>query len=325
MLYSDISPRLQAYSDRRLLERATPLLVLQQWGQVRPLPKKKTQTIKFRRYEALDPVTTPLAEGVTPTGATLTVTDISATVYQYGQYVQLTDVIMDTHEDPVLNETVDILAEQAAESVEKIRFGILKAGTSVRYANGTSRSAVNTTVEAADLKLAIRDIESQNGKPFTKVIRPSDKVNTMGIQPSFVGYCHPYVQYDLEDLTDFLPTSQYAQGKEMQGEFGAYKRIRFCASTIAEGWLGAGASGGTGVQETGGNADVYPILVFGRNAYGITPLGNKTSAETYIKPLGSAGAADPLNQRGTAGWKTWQTAVILNDLFMVRIEVAVSA
>ena len=39
-----------------------------------------------------------------------------------------------------------------------------------------------------------------------------------------------------------------------------------------------------------------------------------------VKPLGSAGSSDPLDQRETSGWKASLTAVILNDAFMVRIE-----
>jgi N4-gp56 family major capsid protein len=39
-----------------------------------------------------------------------------------------------------------------------------------------------------------------------------------------------------------------------------------------------------------------------------------------VKQLGSAGTADPLNQRATQGWKATHVAEILSDLFMVRVE-----
>ena len=45
-----------------------------------------------------------------------------------------------------------------------------------------------------------------------------------------------------------------------------------------------------------------------------------------IKPVGSSGATDPLNQRGTVAWKVKGVAyTILQDDFGVRIEHAVSA
>jgi len=39
-----------------------------------------------------------------------------------------------------------------------------------------------------------------------------------------------------------------------------------------------------------------------------------------VKPLGSGGSSDPLNQRGTVGWKAFKTAKILVQQYMVRVE-----
>ena len=75
---------------------------------------------------------------------------------------------------------------------------------------------------------------------------------------------------------------------------------------------------------TGTNADVYPILFVARDAYGIVPLKGKDSlTPMVVNPKPAHG--DPLGQRGTAGWKTMQTSVILNDLWQVRLEVAATA
>jgi N4-gp56 family major capsid protein len=78
---------------------------------------------------------TPLVEGVTPAGNSISNQDYSVTLSQYGDYVTITDVILDTHTDSVLQETTDILGEQAALTVETLRFNVLKAGTNVFYAN----------------------------------------------------------------------------------------------------------------------------------------------------------------------------------------------
>jgi N4-gp56 family major capsid protein len=42
--------------------------------------------------------------------------------------------------------------------------------------------------------------------------------------------------------------------------------------------------------------------------------------ETIVKPLGSAGTDDPLNQRSSVGWKAMTTTQILNQAWLVRIE-----
>ena len=75
---------------------------------------------------------------------------------------------------------------------------------------------------------------------------------------------------------------------------------------------------------TGTSADVYPILYLARDAYGIVPLKGKDSiTPMVVNPKPAPG--DPLAQRGTVGWKAWQSAVILQDAFMVRAEVAATA
>jgi len=129
--YGDISPRTAAYAAAQLLKRGMPYLVLEKFGQMKPIPKNNSDTIKFRRYDALDPSPNTLSEGVTPSSKKLSKTDVSATLQQYGDLVEITDVVEDTHEDPVLDEATEILGEQASQMIETVRFNVLKAGTNV--------------------------------------------------------------------------------------------------------------------------------------------------------------------------------------------------
>ena len=64
---------------------------------------------------------------------------------------------------------------------------------------------------------------------------------------------------------------------------------------------------------------VYSTLVIGANAYGVTEIENG-GLEHIVKQLGSAGTADPLNQRASAGWKATKTAERLVENYMIRIE-----
>ena len=129
--YGDISPRTAAYVSSDLLARGIPYLLIEKFGQGKPIPMNSTKSVIFRRYEAIDNTPTALTEGVTPTAKKLTKTDITANLTQYGDVVEVSDVVMDTHEDPVLTEAVDILSEQAAQVVELVRYGVIKAGTNV--------------------------------------------------------------------------------------------------------------------------------------------------------------------------------------------------
>lgn len=70
---------------------------------------------------------------------------------------------------------------------------------------------------------------------------------------------------------------------------------------------------------------VHATLVFGADAYGVIDVDGKGTMETIIKPQGSAGATDPLNQRGTVGAKVAAyTAKVLNPLWLIKIEHTVS-
>jgi len=74
-----------------------------------------------------------------------------------------------------------------------------------------------------------------------------------------------------------------------------------------------GAAGAAGVQ-------VASTLVFGKNAYGVIELENG-NMHSIIKPKGSAGTSDPLEQISTIGWKVdGFVAKVLQSLWLLRIE-----
>ena len=82
------------------------------------------------------------------------------------------------------------------------------------------------------------------------------------------------------------------------------------------------------VPTGGGNSvPVYSTLVYGQDAFGDIELGGTgKNVEIIIKPVGSSGALDPLNQRGTIAWKVKGfCSVILQDDFIVRIESGATA
>ncbi len=322
LVTSDITARTTAYADRRLLTRAIPNNILGQWGQTRPVPGNKGIVIKFRRYNKLAAATTPLAEGVTPTGNTLTKTDVTATLAQYGDFIRYTDVIRDTHEDPVLKEMADISGEQAAETWDVLRFAALKVGTNVLYTNGTARSSVNTAVSRDLFRKAERTLRRQHAKPIMAGIKAGPDIATFPVPPCFPAVCHIDLKYDLEQIADFTPPEQYASASKLfNGEMGAVGPFRFVEDNNCEPWEDSGGACGSMISTSATSADVYPILVFGRDSYGLCPLGGEGSVQTIVNnPKGSD--TDPLAQRGTYGWKGWTTTVILNDLWMLRIEAA---
>jgi len=344
--YGDISPRTAAFVVRDLLKRGMPWLILEKFGQAKPLPNKSTKTIQFRRYyldstftstfgsdfnpheyfkgSNFSPSNKTLTEGVTPDATLLESSDYDATLVQYGDRVVITDVIMDTHEDPIMREAVDILGEQAAVLIEKTRYNVLKAGTNVFYSNAdVSRAAVDVVFALNDQRKVTRFLKRQLGKPITSAVKSTPAFGTETIAPSFICIVHPDLEPDLRAISAFVPAEKYGSMSPWDGELGKIEDVRYLTSTIIEPILGGGNSGGSNVLETGGDADVYPMLYLARDAYGIVAFkGANALTPMVVNP--KASDSDPLAQRGHVGWKGYSATIILNDFWMVRLEVAVS-
>lgn len=299
-----LSPTMQTYYDKKLLARLLPNHVHGQWAQKRPLPKMGGKTINFRQFTALTAATTALTEGVTPTGNSLSMTQKTATVSQYGDFIEISDVLDLTAIDPVLDETADLLGEQSAETLDVIIRDILVAGTNVQYAAGrVSRITVaagdNMTV--TEIRKAVRAMKRNKVKPLDG--------------GDYVAIVEPGATYDLQSDTKWEAAAQYAGSKQIfSGEIGKLYGVRFVETPLAKKFAGAGAAG----------VDVYATLIIGKDAYGITDIAGSGAVQNIIKPHGSSGTADPLNQRATSGWIALFTAIRLEELAILRIEHTVS-
>lgn len=337
--YGDITPAIAAYSVVRMLERAMPYLCFEKFGQTYPLPTNSTQTAKFRRYflsgatgaagtgtgDFYIPVaTTPLVEGVTPSGSMLANADYTVTLAQYGDYVTITDVVMDTHTDPILAQATEILGEQAALTVETLRFNVLKAGTNVFYGTAVAnRAAVANAITISDQRRITTALNRQNAKKITSVVASNADFNTKSVEAAYVAITHPDLETDIRAMTGFKPVADYGpHTAPWEGEIGSVEQVRYLVTTVAAPWTDAGvvtASAPT-LRATTTNVDVYPVIYFARDAFGIVPLKGKSSmTPMVVNPKPAAG--DPLAQRGTVGWKLWTATVILQEAWMARLEV----
>lgn len=309
------------YYDRLLLEREKPYLVFPNFGQVRNIPVGNTGVIKFRKYGALTANITPLTEGETPAGTNPSVVDITATALWYGDYITYTDKVTIESPDPVLTELTEVLGEQAGLSIDTLARDVLVLGTNVVYADATSPkvNAQTSDVSATDvlekviIDKAVSTLRSANAKYITNFVSPDAGYLTTPVAPCFIGIVHPNAVVNLKAITGFTSVEQYAnKGDVMPNEVGKYDRVRFIESTQAP------------INEDDGNGsiDVYCTLIFGKDAYGVTSIqGN--AMKTIIKALGSEGSGDPLNQRGSIGWKANFITKILNQSWMIRIEHAI--
>lgn len=232
-------------------------------------------------------------------------------------YVTLTDKLVLTTVDPVLSETAGLLAEQAAETLDELTREILAAGTTIQYASSATTTATVTSamkITLAEVQEAVRTLKVNKAKKLTSIASASNGFGTSAIPAAYIGICHPNTTYDLKNIPGWIPVKDYGQKVAMEGEVGTLDEVRFIETTNAKVFSGDGSGG----------IDVYGTIILGADAYGISRISG-AAMENIIKPLGSAGSADPLNQRQTSGWKATFVAKILNQAFMIRIEHAVSS
>jgi N4-gp56 family major capsid protein len=351
--------RTAAHVVKDLLKRGMPWLLFEKFGQSKPLPANATKTIQFRRYylkntftipsgntmfnpqeyfenyndagaadEAnFDPATHTLTEGTTPDATQLDSSDYDASLTQYGDRVTITDVVMDTHEDNILREAVDILGEQAAILIEKTRFNVIKAGANVVYStyDDTARTDVDAAFSLLMQRRITRFLKRQLGKPITSMVKSTPSYGTEAIAPSYICICHTDMESDLRAVASFVPTEKYGSMTPFESEIGKIEDVRYLCTTIVEPFYAGGAGIGTTgmVAADGVTLDVYPMIFLARDAYGIVAFkGANSLTPMVVNP--HASDSDPLAQRGHVGWKGYSATIILNDFWMVRGEACVS-
>ena len=168
---------------------------------------------------------------------------------------------------------------------------LAKQTTALTYTDEDS----NDNLTVLEVRKATRTLKSQNAPKFGAY---------------YVGIIHPDVAFDLMSDPNWKYPHQYKDTQNLYSEeIGEVGGVRFVETTEAKKFVNSGAS----------SRDVYATMILGQNAYGVTEVSGG-GLQSIVKQLGSAGTADPLNQRATAGWKAIKTAVRLVEQYMVRIE-----
>lgn len=228
---SSLSDEMKTFYSDMLIDNAYPELVHDQFGQKVPIPKGKGKIIEFRKYTPLAKATTALSEGVTPSGQALTVTVLTATVAQYGGYVELSDMLMMTAIDNNLVQATELLGHQAGETLDTITRNVINAGTNVQYADAQV---------SARYLLNGGDTLASNNHYFTtnatrRAVRNLKNNKAKKINGTYVAIVHPDVAYDLMGDDDWVSMSEYAGSTQIfEGEIGKIHGVRFVETTEAK-------------------------------------------------------------------------------------------
>jgi len=340
--YGDLSKNDAFTIQKKMLPIAKRLLTFAKFAQKETKPQKQGLEIRHRRYERFPIVDSPIAEGVTPDFTSLEHTTLMHTLKQFGSYVNTTDVLLAASTDPVLNVISERQATQAGETIDFLSYKTFRAGTQVAYSGGTTRVTTDTTIGLATaasqltaaptgtaglIQKAIRVLERNDAVKLRKKLKAAVGISTEPIRESFIGICHPDLRQDLEAITGFVPVEKYSDtGDAIEGEIGSVQGVRFITTTQAVPFADAGAANSStyfvstsGTPGSSGNADVYPVIILAADAIGCATLGGMDSLRSKVV-MPKPGPGDPLGQRGTVAWDTFYSCIILQDLWMYRIE-----
>ena len=311
-----LSSKVQAVYDRMLLERAVDSQLFDVGAQAKSVPANSNAKKAFAyRYKNILPATTPIAEynGSNIKAPNKIVREeVEYSIGHYGDYIVYTDELDLYDFDNIRTSFLDILGDQADITIDTIRRDTLRGGTNVVYADGAAdRAAVATgkkKLTENDFKIMAIKLKNQRAKKFKSVITGSTKIGTTPIRSSYLGIISPETTEDLRGLTGWKNVEDYSDySKAVNDEVGMIGDFRCLEST-----------NNAPIDVSGTN--VYLSLFFGENAYATTTLRGKKGIMTKVKPLGSAGAEDPLDQYGTIGWKAITGCAILNEAWLIRAE-----
>lgn len=238
-----LSPEMKTFYDKTLITLAGANLIHEQFGQKRPIPKNGGKTIEFRRFSKLPKALKAITEGVTPSGSKLSVSAVSCTVDQYGDYIEQTDMLELTSVDNTIVEATRELASQAGLTLDTVVRNELVGGTNVMYApavSGSTETEITSRKDiTADSRLRVRDV--------FRAAAELKAVNAPKINGSYVAIVHPYVAYDLmQDAKEqWIGINKYAAPDNiLKGEIGMLGGVRFVESTEAKIFAPAAISDG---------------------------------------------------------------------------------
>ena len=291
--------------DRRLLMRAvTDTIFYREAPAKKPIPARGGKSIEFRRFEKIT-VTAgsyTLTEGTAPTETQATVSNVTATISQYGQFSKISDLLEVQGFDPVIAEYVDLYGDAMGRGIDVVVRDGLSSATTLQYAGASVRVGTSGTgavgsgnyMSAAEILEFRRTLRRNGAKPingYYKLLIHPDNTKDLFEDP---------------DITDsFLHAADKGGANPMfTGVLGRWMGVEFIETNNLRVRSSYGMSG----------ADVYECIMFGQEFYGITEL-SAMQARTIIHPRGTGGHTDPLEQYSTIGWKAALATVLLNNDF----------
>lgn len=263
------------------------------------MPCNSGKTVYFNRFSPLAVQTTPLTECDTPTALDITTTIVSATIAEYGGYVKVCSLFDLTSIDEGLLEHIDVIGQNAGETIDTLIRNELASCATPQYANcktGVAAVASSDVTTGQEIRRAVMTL------CVNKAYRFAD-----GFFRSLIP-CQAV--YDLRGNSEWLDAFRYTDATPIRnGEVGTLHGVRFYETNNPVILAGSGAS----------SADLYETFVFGAHAYAVINLDCQPGQRIIVKQSGLQDTSNPLDMYSTVGWKAYFVAKCLNSAWIVGI------
>lgn len=294
-----LDPEFGKINDEDFVRMHEAKLVFAKWGSKVNVPLNSGTGVRFFKKHHLEPKLDPLTEGLTPNPSVFTITAFTAEIEQYGDWLMFTDVATQTAIHRLMKEVRQPQAYQSAKTKDLLIRDEILQGAQAAYASKASGTEVES-IGALDAtcKITVEEVRKMANRFKANDIEPA-------IDGDYVAIVHPDVMTDLRRDPEWKEWNKAENATKFEnGEVGRVEGVRFVETSIAAITKNSGEAGGLGV---------YHCLFFGADAYSVLDLDGR-GVKTIVKTPGSAGTADPLDQRCSIGWKLWNGAAVKDDL-----------
>ena len=338
--YSTVPSRNLIRAEMQMLKMVETIMVLGKFGDQKQQPLNKTDTVVFRRLKPFNAAANEVpgitasafvtAEGTTPNSNTISYTDVSTTVNQYSVLFKFSSKAQLMYEDDIPADMQKVTAQTMAEVAELVAYGQMKAGSSVTYANGSTRAGVNTPISLQRLRSCARTMESNRAMHITSTIGAGPNFNTAPVEPAYLVFHHTDGSSDVRDLPGFTRRVEYGAAIQPAHprEIGACEEFRFIPSPLFAPTLAGGSATLNGMVSAGAsNVDIYPFIIMAESAVGHVSLkGHGYSGVTpTVIPASVKNHANPSGMFGYVGADFWYSCVRLNENWLTRLESGVTS
>ena len=256
--HNTMSPQMKTYYNTQALENTRPKRIFAQFGDREPLPERHGTTVEWRKRNTFGDVG-KLTEGVIPKGKKFGYSAITADIYEYGDYVTLTDWLQMHAIDPVVLDATEELTAAAMDTQDKLVRDELLTGTQVMFAPKSNNDAVTSRSGIDNTCILTSKMVAKVATQFA-----ADSVPNIDGHAVAVGIIHPFVAEDLRlNDANWVDYHKYDQPEEIfNGEVGMLHGVRFVVSPNAKIFKGENLASDSATLTTSSSVSASKTIPF---------------------------------------------------------------